>query len=95
MPGLDRPQAKVLTAIYLSALAVILVLYHLGVATREPVVVIVLTVASMVCLGVGVSWFFREVARWFGVVCFDDGRCVALDDIALIYARPTDAKEQA
>jgi hypothetical protein len=93
MTGLDHPvkQAKALIAIYLSALAAVLALHHLGVTERGPVAEIVLAVAGVACLGVSVLWFarvLREIGRELGAVCFDDGRCVALDDVVLIYVEP-------
>jgi hypothetical protein len=89
MPGLDHPvkQAEALIIIYLGALAVVLVLHHLGVA-REPAVATALTAVTATCLVFGVLWFFREIGRVLGIVCFEDGRCVALGDTVLIYARP-------
>jgi hypothetical protein len=82
---------EVFIVICLGILAIDLVLHYLGVVAREPVMATVLAVVNVACLGVGVLWLvktLREVGRELGVICFKNGRCIALDDIALIYIEP-------
>jgi hypothetical protein len=81
----------VLIVAYLSILVISFVLYHLGIVTQESTVATILTVVTMICFGAVAILLvktFREVGRELGVICFKNGRCIALDDIALIYIEP-------
>jgi hypothetical protein len=82
---------EVFVVVYSGILMISLVLHHLGVVAREPAVATALTVVNVAYLGVLAFLLvktLREVGRELGVICFENGRCVALDDITLIYIEP-------
>jgi hypothetical protein len=92
MRGLGRlvKREYVLIAVF-SGLLANLVLNYLWIAIGEPVATIIWAVVNATWLGVCVFWLvrtLREIGRELGVICFENGRCVALDDIALIYIEP-------
>ena len=87
---------EILGVTYLGVLVISLVLHHLGVMARELAVATVLAVVNVAYLGVLTFLLvklFREVGEGIGVICFENGRCIALDDVTLIYIEPEiDAK---
>jgi hypothetical protein len=87
---------EALIVAYLGVLVAGLVLHHLGVVALEPVTATVLAVVNATCLGAVVFWLvktFREIGRELGVLCFGKDRCIALDDIALIYIEPGERRD--
>jgi len=98
MSGLSRlvKYGEALIVAYLGVLAAGLVLHHLGVVTLESATVTVLAVVNATCFGAVVFWLvktFREIGRELGVLCFGNGRCIALDDITLIYIEPGERRD--
>jgi hypothetical protein len=98
MPRFSRlVNCDALIAACFGILVIGITLHHLGVATQEPAVTIVTIAVPVACLGASVfclAKMFRKVGRVLGVVCFKSNRCIALDDITLIYIEPEKPAEK-